>query len=263
MRRPLEKNFQSYPHQYSTTLPYKNFLRCISLFCEFSESSLNEMLAHTRIKRYTKNNILFMTGDRAEYFHIITQGFVKLYRQTRDGHESVLSILTERDIFGKAAILNNGIYAYSAESISDVEMLSIPAAFMLKMAQSRQDYDHFLSKFLETELNEINQLGLHAEHLGQMTSAERVGCFLLRMCGARENESATFMLPYEKSLMAGRLGMTAETFSRCLSQLSMLGVETKNSEVTIYNLEQLQAHICERCSATRAECVLGAEIDTH
>lgn len=240
---------------------YCEFLRHIPLFNEFSEQALSEVLANTRVKKYRKGETLFMTGDSAEYFRIIIQGWVKLYRETRDGHEVIVSVLSNNDVFGKTAILGKSKYLYTAEAITDAEILMISAAFMLRIIEHGNEYDHFLTKFLDAELNETQQLGLHAEHLAQMTSAERVGCFLLRLCGAQREGSITLHLPYEKALAAGRLGMTAETFSRSLSQLAALGVETRNSEVTIHSIAQLTSKICEHCSATRLECPMGEEID--
>ncbi|MDB2414207.1 Crp/Fnr family transcriptional regulator [Rickettsiales bacterium] len=264
MEKLLEKSAsQGVLHKFMQSKEaYRSFLKRMPLFCEFSETCLSEVLANSRIKHHKKGDILFMTGDNAQNFRIIVNGWIKLYRETRDGHEAVVSVLTNNEVFGKTAILSKGTYAYTAEAITDTEMLMIPAAFMLKMAEHKDDYDHFLAKFLEEELNDSNQLGLHAEHLGQMTSAERVGCFLLRLCSIQKEGSITFQLPYEKALVAGKLGMTAETFSRSLNQLITRGVETKNSVVTIHNIEQLRTHICEHCSATTLECPLGAETET-
>lgn len=241
---------------------YGAFLKKIPLFHDFSDNIMGEVMENARLRHYRKHDVLFMTGDSAEFFRIIINGWVKLYRETRGGHEVIVSVLTNNDVFGKTAVLSKGVYAYTAEAVTDVTMLMIPAAFMLYMAEHHKEYDHFLAKFLEAELNEVNQLGLHAEHLGQMTSAQRVGCFLLRLCQEQMEGSITLHLPYEKALAAGRLGMTAETFSRSLNQLSGLGVETKGSDVTIHNIAQLRSQVCEHCSATILECRLGEEIDS-
>jgi len=200
-----------------------------------------------------------MIGDKADFFYVVVSGWVKLYRDTRDGHETVIAMLTNNDIFGRCSILKKGSCPYSGQAITDVEVLMIPSSFMLHMAEQHEEFDHFLAKFLEGERIEFNQKGLEAEHLTHMPSAERVGCFLLRMCGEAKEDRVTMHFPYEKSLVAGRLGMTPETFSRSLNQLTSLGVESKNSEVVVNNMAQLRARVCEHCSATRQECALGEE----
>ena len=238
---------------------YKPFLKNVSLFSDFPERALDQVLQNTIIKDYKKGHSLFLVGDTADFFYIIINGWIKLFRTTRDGHESVIAVLANGDMFGRCAVLKNGSFPYSAEVITDLRVLMIPSNFMLHMAEHHTEYDDFLNHFLEGELNEHNRKNLEAEHLVHMTSAERVGCFLLQICGNRREGSVTFQFPYEKALVAGRLGMTPETFSRSLNQLTSLGVETQNTYVTIHNIEQLQARVCEHCSATMKDCFLAEE----
>ncbi|MDB2414162.1 Crp/Fnr family transcriptional regulator [Rickettsiales bacterium] len=242
---------------------YRNFLKSIPLFSDFPEDAISQVLGNARIKKYNKNEILFMTGDKAENFRIIITGWAKLYRQTRDGHEAIVTVLTNGEMFGNTAIIKNGTHAYTAETVADSIMFLIPASFMLHMSESYQHFDHFLAKFLEGGLGQSTQLSMNIEHLSQMTSAQRVGCFLLRLCLGQKEGSISLQLPYEKGLVAGRLGMTAETFSRSLSHLITYGVETDHSIVTIHNIMQLRRYICEHCSATTRECHLGEDMDEY
>lgn len=237
-------------------------LKSISLFSDFSDGAMQLLLKRCSVKNVGEKSLLFLTGDPAEHFYVILDGWIKLFRETRDGHESVLSVLTVGDVFGKTAILKNGSFPHSAETLTETGLLMIPAAFLRKMAEEHEGmFDEFLAKFLENEMQEHSRLGLEAEHLTHMTSAQRVGCFLLRMCGGRREGSIRLRFPYEKSLVAGRLGMTPETFSRTLNQLSAIGVDTDHAAVTIHNIAQLRSHICGHCSATRRECELGDAVE--
>lgn len=235
------------------------FLKTIPLFSELPKDAADQILDKSVIRKYEKDRLLFLTGDKPEFFYIIFSGWIKLFRETRDGHESVVSVLTNGDVFGKSAILKKGTFAYSAMAVTETMLLQIPASFMLHMVGNQEEFDDFLGKFLESDLNEINQRIMESEHIAQMTSAERVGCFLLKQCGLQRKGSITIHLPYEKSLVAGRLGMTPETFSRSLNQLTAVGIETHQAEITIHNIEQLQAHICGHCSAMKEDCGLGED----
>lgn len=238
---------------------YRFFLKSVPLFAGFSAPALDALLERASVRDHPKDKLLFLTGDAADYFHVILDGWIKLFRETRDGHESVVSVLTRGDLFGRTALLKDGSFPYSAQTVTKSTLLLIPASFMRHMMENPRDFGDFLPKFLEGGLNEMNQQGLEAEHLAQMTSAQRVGCFLLKMCGSQREGSITFTLPYEKSLVAGRLGMTPESFSRSLNQLSAMGVETKHAAVTVHNIAQLQASVCEHCSAMKKECGLSEE----
>ncbi len=236
------------------------FLKTVPLFNEFTDDDIANVLANSRTKKYKKGKLLFLVDDRAEYFYVIISGWIKLFRETRDGHESVIALLTTGDTFGKSVSFVDGKFPYSAQIIEDSEVLKIRAKFFRQMLEGDKRFDDIVRKLMHARFNEMNQLGLHAEHLALMTSSQRVGCFILRLC-REENGSTTIQLPYDKSLVAGRLGMAAETFSRSLNQLNKIGVVSEGPVVTINNIEQLRSFVCNRCSATCEECPKAAHHD--
>ncbi len=236
---------------------YSNFLRSVSLFSEFERQDLDEVLRKSMIRTYPNKSLLFLTGDEAEFFYVIVSGWIKLFRETPEGHETVISVLSHHDVFGNNAIVKGTRFAYSAEAVSNATLLQVPSAFMLHMAKDHTSYDSFLTKFLKSEFSRTDQYCLEAEHLSKKTSKERVGCFLLKMCDGQKEGEVHLLFPYEKSLAAGRLGMAPETFSRCLNQLAPMGVETHENRVTIHQVERLRQNICSDCSALRKECALS------
>lgn len=60
------------------------------------------------------------------------------------------------------------------------------------------------------------------------------------------------ILPYEKSLLAGRLGMTPETLSRSLATLRKLGVTAARDQVEIADLPGLEA-FCRGAAAAQEQ----------
>lgn len=107
---------------------------------------------------------------------------------------------------------------------------------------------------LEEQFHAVNQRCLEVEHLTLMSSTQRIGCFLLKLCGHKQEGSMVLELPVDKGVIAARLGMVPETFSRGLNQLAAIGVETKKNQLTIQNIEQLRAKTCRCCSALLDEC---------
>lgn len=240
---------------------YRYFLKSIPLFSELDDTALSHLLANISIREYSKGSMLFLMGDKIQYFYIIFNGWIKLFRETCDGHEHVIDVLTHKNVFGRTAVLRNNITSYSAQALTNTSLLMIPTNFMQQMFEQPLVFNGFTAKFLEGELNKASLSELEAEHLTQMTSAQRVGCFLLRLSNHHSSDPVTIQLPYEKALVAGRLGMTPETFSRALQQLSTYGVETINSHITLHTPKKLQSHICPCCSALKAECLFSMNED--
>jgi CRP-like cAMP-binding protein len=233
---------------------YRGFVGQNKLFSGLDERGMTALLELSHVRQVSKQHLVFMTDDAADYFYLMIDGWMKLFRQTRDGYESVLSVFTNGEVFGKAAALKQGNHAYCAQAVTDATLLQIPSNFMTQMLNDHDYYDDLLDKLLQADMAEIAQRQLEAEHLIRMSSAQRVGCFLLRMCGERREGDIILTFPYEKALVAGRLGMTPETLSRSLNQLTEWGVETDQAEVTIHNIALLKSRICEFCSATKNDC---------
>jgi CRP-like cAMP-binding protein len=93
----------------------------------------------------------------------------------------------------------------------------------------------------------LRRLVQQIEHLTVRSSTERLADFLVKLADNR-NERAILRLPYDKGLIAARLGMQPETLSRALAKLRPLGVETKGSRVTIRDVDALRRH-CVRTGA--------------
>ena len=58
-----------------------------------------------------------------------------------------------------------------------------------------------------------------------------------------ERRPVTIALPYEKALIANRLGMTPESFSRALARLRDLGVAVEREAVTVQDMARLAAFV--------------------
>ena len=82
-------------------------------------------------------------------------------------------------------------------------------------------------------MQEVEQLTAH-------TTSERLADFLLKLCPRQQTGPTTIHLPTDKSLIAGRLGMQPETFSRSLAKLRPLGVETHGQNIVVQDVGALQ-----------------------
>ncbi|MCV2449154.1 helix-turn-helix domain-containing protein, partial [Paracoccus sp. DMF] len=71
------------------------------------------------------------------------------------------------------------------------------------------------------------------------SGAQRVAEFLLDLCPP-DAESATVVLPYDKALIAGRLGMKPESLSRSFARLRKCGVRIDQASAVIDSVPQLR-----------------------
>ncbi len=90
---------------------------------------------------------------------------------------------------------------------------------------------------------------LNVEHLSIQNAAQRIGCFILRLCPIDKTEDITINLPYDKALVAAKLGIRPETFSRALMKLrKSCNIEVNGDSIYIVNINTLNKYVCKQCS---------------
>lgn len=209
------------------------------LFSGFAPSDLRKLLATSSIRRYPEHTTLFMEGDEADRFFIVMDGWVKLFRLSENGHEVVISVASPGESFAEAAIFDNQDFPVCASVITDARILVIGAErLMCEIADNQRFAFNMLasmSRHLRRNVTKLHQLS-------SMSSTERVGDFLLGLTQVQDG-ATTITLPLDKSLIAARLGMQPETFSRALAKLKKVGVKSIGHDVIIEDMGALQGMV--------------------
>ena len=205
-----------------------------------------DVVSTLRNKTYENDDRIVSHGDPAASLWLVLSGWVKLTRQTPDGKESIVGLCTEGDVFGEAALFSNANYPYTAEVVgSSAELVAIPAATIRALVAKEPP----LSARVMALLNErTSQAQLKLEHMTTMSAAQRLSCFLLRLCHAQANGAKTLTIPVEKHILAAYLGMKPETLSRSQQQLKPLGIAVSGHTIAIGNIEKLREFVCNSCS---------------
>jgi CRP-like cAMP-binding protein len=216
----------------------------VPLFAGLEASGLADLLAGAVVRRFSRNALLFVEGEPAGQFYVVLEGWVRLYRQTADGRESVIALLACGESFAEAVMFLGGRFPVNAAVVDEARLLVIPARSFRRALQSDNE---LCFKMMASMALHLRRLVGQVEQLTVRSSSERVAQFLLKL--ARDGaDSAIVHLPYDKGLIAARLGMQPETLSRALAKLRPLGVETHGSRVTIRDLAALRRH-CVRPDA--------------
>jgi CRP-like cAMP-binding protein len=95
----------------------------------------------------------------------------------------------------------------------------------------------------------LHSLIAQVEQLKAHTGAQRVAEFLLELCPVDEGACAV-TLPYDKVLIAGRLGMKPESLSRAFARLRGTGVMVRQNHAAIADVEKLREYVEEDRAAS-------------
>lgn len=223
----------------------------LALFSGLSEQEKESLLEGGKQRRLARGKMLFIHGEKITHFYILLSGAMQLFRVSPDGTEKTIAILQPGQTMCEDEIMDSCHgHRASAVAIEDSAVLEFPVAWLKDTARA---YSAFALNLLSLIADRAHLMEVEAEHQATMSAAQLVACFIQRLCVLHNFNPSGFELPYSKNLIASRLGMEAETFSRTLAKLKDHGIIIEGNRVAITDLARIDAYVCDACSISR-EC---------
>ncbi|MDQ2095118.1 Crp/Fnr family transcriptional regulator [Rhodobacteraceae bacterium 10Alg 79] len=198
------------------------------------------LIANAHALEFDRGATIFLQGERARAIYIVAEGWVKLYRISPSGSEAIVGVFTRGRSFGEAVAFHDNVYPVSAEAATYCRVIRIDASIFIRMI--RENHEMALA-ILSATFTHLHSLVAQVEALKARTGAQRVAEFLLELCDCDHDDcdgSCTVRLPYDKVLIAGRLGMKPESLSRAFGKLKTLGVNVTRETAEINDLAVLR-----------------------
>ncbi|WP_282610959.1 Crp/Fnr family transcriptional regulator [Pelagibius sp. Alg239-R121] len=211
------------------------------LLASVPEDVAETILSRSEIRNYDRGATIFLQGEPADHVFIVLEGWVKLFRVSQNGAEAVVGVFTKGRSFGEAVAFRNDVYPVAAEAVTDCRVMQVRASIILDMMRSRPEV---CTAILASTFKHLHALVGQIEQLTAQTGAQRVAEFLLELCPVPEGPCAV-TLPYDKVLIAGRLGMKPESLSRAFARLRGTGVKITQNHAAISDVARLRAYVEE------------------
>ncbi len=207
-----------------------------SLLSQLGAESVTAMMELVVIGSLPARQILFREGEAADALHCVLSGYVRAYRLDPDGREADVALYTAGDVIGVSAVFKGERYAASAQAAETATIARFDLRRVRELAGRHADLSLALASALARQLVDactcIANDRLH-------TAPQRVALYLLSQCPAVEGP-VEFRLPFQKSLLAGKLGLAPEALSRAFSSLRDHGVVVRGRLVQIADPETLR-----------------------
>jgi len=217
------------------------FLATLPLFKELAPQELDRLATGTTELHVPRGEILFQKGDPTTGFHLVIYGQVKLSFVTPTGQEKVVEIIGPGNSFGEALMFMERPYIVMAQALADTMLLHVSKeavfdelsrepAFAKKMLAG-------LSRRLHSLISDVESYSLHS-------GTQRVIGYLLRQDDAQAADEgpAKLTLPVAKAVVASRLNLTPEHFSRILHELQTHDlIRVEGRDVHIVDVARLRA----------------------
>jgi CRP/FNR family transcriptional regulator, dissimilatory nitrate respiration regulator len=226
----------------------------VSVFRGLESKTFQHILAPATAVMLRPHELIMRQGDPATAFFIVIDGWVKIYRNTVSGDETVIDIMKEGDSIAGAVALTGHRYIATAEAVSAARVGRIPADHLVRCIRGSPDIAMAVITSISQHMHHLIQ---RVEQLKAQSGVQRVAEFIASLSLAEQGQCAT-ALPYDKVLIAARLGLTPESLSRAFAKLRAVGVAIDASQVVIKDIARLRSIAITDRSTARGSIAAAA-----
>ncbi|POZ60981.1 Crp/Fnr family transcriptional regulator [Chromobacterium alticapitis] len=194
-------------------------LRHQPLFQQLSNEQLTQLARHARAVPADKGRMLFHRGDECDGMYAVVYGKVKLAILSPQGVEKVVEIIHPGQSFAEAVMFLGKPYPVQAQALEDSLLIFVAADAVF---QALAGDPAFARNMLAGMSLRLHGMVRDVERYSVESALQRVIGYLLQQLDG--DAPAELTLEANKNLVASRLNLTPETFSRVLQQLSKAGL---------------------------------------
>jgi CRP-like cAMP-binding protein len=230
----------------------RDAIRAAPMFSALPEEALEAVLAQSALQVLPRRATLFEQDEPATTFYLVLEGWVKLFRMTVGGDEAVVGVFARGDCIAEVPCFAGGGYPVCAETVTEARLLAVPTRGVVELTRANPQIG--LAMLASTSLH-LKGLVDQIEELKARTGPQRLASFLVGLAPVSQG-ACTIVLPYEKALIAGRLGMKPESLSRAFQRLRAVGARIRQDTVAVSDVRLLAEFAeCERLMAVRCPLI--------
>jgi CRP-like cAMP-binding protein len=219
----------------------RQVLASLALFSQMAPQLLDAVARASRWRRLGRGEVLFVAGQDCEAFYCVVRGQMKLTLSGADGTEKVLEIISPGETFGEAVMFAGRPYPVTAAALLPSRLLTVPAAPVLDLVGADP---MFARQMLAGMSIRLHTMISDMESISRRAATQRVAGLLLGLSGETgpSADIRVVALPAAKAVLASRLNLAPETFSRTLRDLSRAGViSVSGRRITVLDAAGLAA----------------------
>jgi CRP/FNR family transcriptional regulator len=220
-----------------------SLLSRVPLFAELSPKELEQIASVAIPRSFPRGVRVFHEGDHSDACYIVKTGELRVTREHSDGRAIALATVGPGDIFGELAMLDGGARSASVETLTDAELLALPAIDVRRAITQHGDIAAKLIVALTRRLRETNE---RVARQSFQTVPSRVAGVLSQLIAeeAMPEERAGITVRMTQADLAQLAGTSRESVSRFLATLERAGVvAVGRGRVTVLEPRRLRAYI--------------------
>lgn len=207
----------------------------LPIFAELSTSAIDKLIGSIAIEQVPAKFVLIEEGMPQEWLLVLVWGLLQL--GTHFGsNETTLAVLTA------PSILNADTMVREAPPLGSVRTLEASCIGRIEINQARRLYREertFADAIARQLASNYRRALQELKNVRTRTSIQRLIAWILTMFDSAGNPRE-IRIPYDKAILAARLGVAAASLSRDLARLAPLGVTVRGRTLEIGHVHRLR-----------------------
>jgi CRP/FNR family transcriptional activator FtrB len=214
-------------------------LRTTPLLRDVTDPVLKRLAAISKIVNAPEDTLICRQGEAANELIIVLEGQLVGFSTAANGTAAVVEVIPAGGTLGLATLLARLPRLLGVRTVTPSTMISINAQGLLALVEQEPS---LVTALLRAEATEFHALVRQVCDLKLRTTAQRLGCYLLSLSTEKQANATALRLPFDKRLLAARLGCRQENLSRAFAALRGFGVETHGARVILHDIASLKAY---------------------
>lgn len=203
-------------------------MKRLPLFSGVNQTLAENMLKVAYLQRFPAHVELVREGEPADFLHVIVDGNIEVFSAYRE-RETTVAVLGPGHSFIVVAVILDRIYLKSARALTPAKVLLIPAEAVRETFGHDAGFAQVMAFELATAYRAVVK---ELKNQKLRSSLERLANWLLVQDAATES-TGRVELPFDKKVLASRLGMAPEVLSRSFAALRPYGVTVAGTTFSI------------------------------
>jgi CRP-like cAMP-binding protein len=219
-------------------------LKQVPLFRSLRAEDSQRIAALLRKQILRKGDTLFRKGEEGNSLYMITAGKIKIVRQSRDGDEVILAVLSPGDFCGEMALLDGLSRSADAVAVEETHLYGLNRKDFIAYVMNNETAVKAILSALSKRLRKADDF---LEDIFFLNVAARLAKKLIELAmsnGFQEGENGPIKLSVTQKDLAGMIGATRESVNkelRSLREKNLIALSGK--AILIQNMKGLQKRI--------------------
>lgn len=207
--------------------------RLLGFLENLSEDLRSEAKEFFKPESLDKEQYIFIDQDEATHLYLVEEGTIEANIVHGDGKVYILNLLYPGNIFGEAALYEEGVYSYSTVAREPSQVWRITWDDLQWLSTKDCDFSLFLIRLV---VRRLDQAYYKERCIAGEKVEKRVACVLLKMVNERGISDKCGLIldtPLTNRDIAGLVGSTEETVSRIMSRLKKEEIITTEDKLLV------------------------------